>query len=50
MQKFFDSTNLGLPVKTLAAALKRDAEAISENSIKSFIYLGNKCIKSSILT
>ena len=50
IQKFFDSTNLGLPVKTLAAALKRDAEAISENSIKSFIYLGNRCIKSSILT
>ena len=50
MQRFFDSSNLGLPVKTLAAALKRDAEAISENSIKSFIYLGNKCIKSSILT
>ena len=41
MQKFFDSTNLGLPVKILAKEiLKRDAEAISENSIKSFIYLG----------
>ena len=50
MQKFFDSTNLGLPVKTLAAALKRDAEAISKKSMNNFIYLGNKCIKSSILT
>ena len=50
LQSFFDSTNLGLPVKTLAAALKRDAEAISKKSINNFIYLGNKCIKSSILT
>ena len=50
LQRFFDSTNLGLPVKTLAEALKRDAEAISENSTGSFTYLGNKCIKSSILT
>ena len=50
LQRFFNSSNLGLPVKTLAAALKRDAEAISENSINSLIYLGNKCIKSSILT
>ena len=50
MQRFFDSSSLGLPVKTLAAAMKRDAEAISKNSINSFIYLGNKCIKSSILT
>ena len=50
LQSFFNSSNLGLPVKTLAAALKRDAEAISENSINNFIYLGNKCIKSSILT
>tara|TARA_B100001564_G_C20547339_1_gene627274 strand:- start:54 stop:776 length:723 start_codon:yes stop_codon:yes gene_type:complete len=49
LKKFFDSSNLGLPVKTLAAALKRDAEAISEKSINNFIYLGNKCIKSSIL-
>ena len=50
LQRFFDDSNLGLPVKTLAAALKRDAEAISENSMNNFIYLGNKCIKSSILT
>jgi len=49
LQRFFNSSNLGLPVRTLAAALKRDAEAISEKSINNFIYLGNKCIKSSIL-
>ena len=28
LQRFFNSSNLGLPVRTLAAALKRDAEAI----------------------
>ncbi len=50
LQRFFSSSNMGLPVKTLAAALKRDAEAISENAMNNFIYLGNKCIKSSILT
>ena len=49
LQRFFNSSNLGLPVRTLAAALKRDAEAISKKSINNFIYLGNKCIKSSIL-
>ena len=49
LQRFFNSFNLGLPVLTLAAALKRDAEAISEKSINNYIYLGNKCIKSSIL-
>ena len=50
LQRFFDSTNLGLPVKTLAEALKGDAEAVSGNSTDSFTYLENKCIKSSILT
>ena len=49
LQRFFNSSNLGLPVRALAAALKRDAEAISKKSINNFIYLGNKCIKSSIL-
>ena len=49
LQRFFNSSNLGLPVRTLAAALKRDAEAISEKSINNYIYLGNKCIKSSTL-
>ena len=49
LQRFFNSSNLGLPVHTLAAALKRDAEAMSKKSINNFIYLGNKCIKSSIL-
>ena len=50
LHRFFSSSNLGLPVKTLAVALKRDAEAISEKAMNNFIYLGNKCIKSSILT
>ena len=50
MHRFFDSTNLGLPVKTLAGALKRDAEAISKESRDPIVYVGNHCIKSSILT
>ena len=48
MQRFFNKYYLGLPVKDLAHALKRDAEAISDNKInETIIYLGNKCIKSS---
>ena len=49
LQRFFDSTNLGLPVKTLAEALKRDAEAKLKESRNTIVYIGNKCIKSSIL-
>jgi len=36
-------------VKTLANALERDAEAISKESRNTIVYIGNKCIKSSIL-
>ena len=50
LQRFFNRSNLGLPVKTLAGALKRDAEAISGESRNPIVYLGNNCIKSSILT
>ena len=50
LQRFFNSSNLGLPVKTLAGALKRDAEAISRESRNPIVYIGNHCIKSSILT
>ena len=49
LQRFFDSTNLGLPVETLAHALKRDAEATLKESRNTIVYIGNKCIKSSIL-
>ena len=49
LQRFFDNSALGLPVKTLAHALKRDAEAISKESRNTIVYIGNKCIKSSIL-
>ncbi len=49
LQTFLNNSNLGLPVKTLAHALKRDAEAISKESKSTFVYIGNKCIKSSIL-
>ena len=49
LQRFFDNSALGLPVKTLANALKRDAEAISKESRNTIVYIGNKCIKSSIL-
>tara|TARA_B100001121_G_scaffold160172_1_gene139864 strand:+ start:262 stop:984 length:723 start_codon:yes stop_codon:yes gene_type:complete len=49
LRRFFDSTNLGLPVKTLACALKRDAEAKLKESRNTIVYIGNKCIKSSIL-
>ena len=50
LQRFFSSTNLGLPVSLLASAMIRDAESISLNSDKKdpFIYTGNSCIKSSI--
>ena len=47
LQRFFDNYNLGLPVRILAAALKRDAEAVSEKLADIVIYSGNKCIKSS---
>ena len=50
LQRFFNSSNLGLPVKTLAGALKRDAEAISGESRNPIVYIGNHCIKSSIFT
>ena len=50
MQRFFNKSNLGLPVKLLASAIKRDSESITlddgENEI--LIYSGNKCIKSAI--
>ena len=47
IQRFFNKSYLGLPVRDLAYALKRDAEAISKNKINEpIIYLGNKCIKS----
>ena len=49
LHRFFDNSNLGLPVKTLANALERDAEAISKESRNTIVYIGNKCIKSSIL-
>ena len=49
LHRFLDNSALGLPVKTLANALKRDAEAISKESRNTIVYIGNKCIKSSIL-
>jgi len=50
MQRFFNSSNLGLPVSLLASALKRDAESISKDTAtnESLVYTGNNCIKSSI--
>ena len=49
MQRFFNKSNLGLPVKLLASAIKRDAESMSSDDNNIFIYTGNKCIKSAIL-
>lgn len=50
IQQFFNNSNLGLPVKLLASAMKRDAESIQKQTNKTdpIIYIGNKCIKSSI--
>ena len=49
MQRFFNKSNLGLPVKLLASAIKRDAESVSSDDNNIFIYAGNKCIKSAII-
>ena len=49
IQRFFNNSNLGLPVKSLASAIKRDAESVTSNDNNIFIYTGNKCIKSSII-
>ena len=49
LQRFFNKSNLGLPVKLLASAIKRDAESVKSEDNKIFIYRGNKCIKSSII-
>ncbi len=50
LQQFFNDSNMGLPVSLLASAMKRDSEAIMEQSNKteSIVYIGNNCIKSSI--
>ena len=50
LQQFFNDSNMGLPVRILASAMKRDSEAILEQSNKteSIVYIGNNCIKSSI--
>ena len=50
LQQFFNESNMGLPVILLASAMKRDSESILEQSKKteSIVYVGNKCIKSSI--
>ena len=50
LQQFFNDSNMGLPVSLLASAIKRDSEAILEQSNKteSIVYIGNNCIKSSI--
>ena len=50
LQQFFNDSNMGLPVSLLASAMKRDSEAILEQSNKteSIVYIGNNCIKSSI--
>ena len=50
MQRFFNKSNLGLPVKSLALAIKRDSESITLDVGKNeiLIYSGNKCIKSVI--
>ena len=49
MQRFFNKSNLGLPVKLLASAIKRDAESMSSDGNTIFIYTGNKCVKSAII-
>ena len=48
--RFFDSTNLGLPVDFLASAMIRDSESISQDTeiYEPVVYTGNGCIKSSI--
>ena len=50
LQQFFNDSNIGLPVSLLASAIKRDSEAVLEQSNKteSIVYIGNNCIKSSI--
>ena len=50
MQRFFNKSNLGLPVKLLASAIKRDSESITldDGKNKILIYTGNKCIKSTL--
>ena len=50
LQQFFNDSNMGLPVRILASAMKRDSEAIMEqtNKTESIVYIGNNCIKSSI--
>ena len=50
MQRFFNSSSLGLPVSLLASAMKRDAESLARDSAtnEAIIYKGNKCIKSAI--
>ena len=50
LQQFFNDSNIGLPVSLLASAIKRDSEAVLEQSNKteSIVYSGNNCIKSSI--
>ena len=50
MQRFFNSSNLGLPVSLLASAMKIDVESISKDTAANepIAYAGNSCIKSSI--
>ena len=50
LQQFFNDSNICLPVSLLASAIKRDSEAVLEQSNKteSIVYSGNNCIKSSI--
>ncbi|MDC0881768.1 hypothetical protein OAQ12_02370 [Candidatus Marinimicrobia bacterium] len=50
LQQFFNHSNMGLPVSLLASAIKRDSEAVLEQSNKTepIVYIGNNCIKSSI--
>ena len=50
LQQFFNYSNMGLPVSLLASAIKRDSEAVLEQSNKTepIVYIGNNCIKSSI--
>ena len=50
IQRFFNSSNLGLPVSLLASAMIRDAESMLNNTEKKdpIVYTGNSCIKSCI--
>ena len=50
MQRFYNTSSLGLPVSYLASAMKRDAESLSKDSDANepIVYKGNNCIKSSI--